>query len=415
MPVFVEIGRKSVGSCDNQCVTTRAQAEVLRSGVEQDAIADLRNADQLGIGERATVVAVRVDDEFDYLGRPRRVGDRDDMPSAPSDHSATLPTGVNVPGVAQRKTERLLNLVILLLNTRRPVTAAQIRDIVPGYPDGGEAFGRMFERDKAELRELGIPVAVEGLSNWDDEVGYLIRPGDYALPDIDLEPDEAAALALAARVWQQASLAEAASGAMLKLRAAGVDMSDVSLTGVEAHVTATEPAFEPLWQAVCDRRAVTFGYQGSGATVPTERHVEPWGVVSWHGRWYLAGQDRDRGESRVFRLDRVKGEVTSNGQSGEFVVPDNVDLRHMVAGTATQEPRRTARIRVRSGAGLGLRRRASSSTSADADQDVIDVDFVGADALADEIAGYGADAVVVEPDDVREIVVDRLRAAAGRA
>jgi proteasome accessory factor B len=317
--------------------------------------------------------------------------------------------------VAQRKTERLLNLVILLLNTRRPVTAAQIRDIVPGYPDGGEAFGRMFERDKAELRDLGIPVSVEGLSSWDDEVGYLIRPGDYALPDIELAPDEAAALALAARVWQQASLAEAASGAMLKLRAAGVDTSDVSLTGVEAHVTATEPAFEPLWQAVCDRRAVTFDYQGAGATLLTQRHVEPWGVVSWHGRWYLAGQDRDRGEARVFRLDRVKGEVKSTGQPGEFAVPDNVDVRQLVAGTATQEPRRTARIRVRSGAGLGLRRRATVSVTGDGDHDVIDVGFVGAEALADEVAGYGADAVILEPADVREIVITRLRAAAGRA
>jgi proteasome accessory factor B len=316
--------------------------------------------------------------------------------------------------VAQRKTERLLNLVILLLNTRRPVTAAQIHDIVPGYPDGSEAFNRMFERDKAELRELGIPVSVEGLSHWDDEVGYRIRPGDYALPDIELAPDEAAALALAAQVWQQASLAEAASGAMLKLQAAGVETGDVSLSGVETHVTATEPSFEPLWQAVCDRRSVTFHYQAAGAPSTTDRHVEPWGVVSWHGRWYVVGQDRDRGEPRVFRLDRVKGSVDVSGTSGEFVVPDGTDVRELVAGSATQEPQRRARIRVRSGAGLGLRRRATASVPDGDTHDVVDVGFTNADVLADEVAGYGADAVVLAPDDARESVVGRLRAVAGR-
>jgi proteasome accessory factor B len=191
-----------------------------------------------------------------------------------------------------------------------------------------------------------------------------------------------------------------------------VDTSDASLTGVEPHVTATEPAFEPLWQAVRDRRAVTFDYQAAGADAATERHLEPWGVVSWHGRWYVAGRDTDRGEPRVFRLDRIKGSVEA-GEPDGFVVPEDVDVRKMVAGTALQEPSRTARIRVRPEAGLGLRRRAVTSTP-DTDGDVIEVGFVGSDALADEVAGYGADAVVLEPSDVRDAVVQRLRAAAGR-
>src|SRR5437763_7990468 len=145
----------------------------------------------------------------------------------------------------------------------------------------------MFERDKSELRELGIPVTVEALSAFDDEVGYRIRPGDYALPDIDLAADEAAALALAARFWQQASLAGAASGALLKLRAAGVDTGDVSRTGVELSITSSEPAFGGVWAAVQQRRAMTFTYQNPQAPAPAARTIEPWGLVSWHGRWYV--------------------------------------------------------------------------------------------------------------------------------
>ena len=315
--------------------------------------------------------------------------------------------------MTQRKVERLLNLVICLLNTRRPITAAQIHDIVPGYPEGDEAFARMFERDKSELRELGVPVAVEALSSWDDEVGYLIRPGDYALPDIDLEADEAAALTLAARFWQQASLAGAASGALLKLRAAGVDTGDVSRTGVEVHVTSTEPAFAAVWEAVQQRRAMTFSYQNPQAQQPTARTIEPWGLVSWHGRWYVAGHDRDRGEPRVFRLDRIRSAVKLIGAPGDVVRPEGVDIREMVRGRfGTEELRRTAKIRVRRGAGMGLRRRASSVMAADADHDVVELPFASAEVLADEVAEYGADAVALEPEELRAAVIARLRAAA---
>jgi proteasome accessory factor B len=318
--------------------------------------------------------------------------------------------------VAQRKVERLLNLVICLLNTRRPITAAQIHDSVAGYPEGDEAFARMFERDKSELRELGVPVTVEALSAWDDEVGYRINPGDYALPDIDLAPDEAAALALAARFWQQASLAGAASGALLKLRAAGADTGDVSRTGVELHVTSTEPAFSAVWDAVQQRRPMSFAYHNPQSPKPAPRTVEPWGLVSWHGRWYVAGQDRDRGEPRVFRLDRVRGAVKLLGAAGDVVPPTDVDIRQMVRGRfGDDEARRTAVLRVRKEAGVGLRRRAVATRPDDAEHELVDIAFGSAEVLADEVAEYGADAVVLEPSDVRDAVVTRLRAAAAAA
>jgi proteasome accessory factor B len=319
---------------------------------------------------------------------------------------------VSVVAVTQRKVERLLNLVICLLNTSRPITAAQIHDIVPGYPEGDEAFARMFERDKAELRELGIPVTVEALSSWDDEFGYRIRPGDYALPDIELEPDEAAALALAARFWQQASLAGAATGALLKLRAAGVETGDATRTGVEVQVTSSEPAFAAVWDAVQQRRPMTFAYQNPQAPAPAERAIEPWGLVSWHGRWYVAGHDRDRGEPRVFRLDRIRGDVKLIGAGGDVVRPPDVDIREMVRGRFGGDTERTARVRVRRDAGVGLRRRATGVSPADGDHDIVEVPFTSADMLAEEIAEYGADAVLLEPPEVRAAVIERLRAAA---
>ena len=127
--------------------------------------------------------------------------------------------------MSRTRTERLVNLVICLLSTRRFLTAAQIAATVPGYehdpddPRDHEAFQRKFERDKAELRELGVPLETGTASVFDTEPGYRIARREYALPDIPLEPDEAAAVGIAARLWQHAGLAAAASSGLAKLRA----------------------------------------------------------------------------------------------------------------------------------------------------------------------------------------------------
>ena len=109
--------------------------------------------------------------------------------------------------MSKQKTERLLSLVVCLLSSRRYLTAAQIRAAVPGYPDAFDAFKRMFERDKDELRELGIPLEIGTNNPLDEEPGYRIPRQAYELPEITLEADEVAVLGLAARVWRRAELA----------------------------------------------------------------------------------------------------------------------------------------------------------------------------------------------------------------
>lgn len=322
--------------------------------------------------------------------------------------------------MAQRKTERLLNLVICLLATRRYISLDRIREAVPGYPDSDEAFKRMFERDKEELRELGVPLETGSNSVWDDEPGYRIRRSEYELPPISLEPGEAAVLALAARVWQRASLAGAASGALLKLRAAGVQTDSTALpipAGVEPRVDTAEPAFPALWRAVRDRRRVTFDYRPSGGGEPARRRLEPWGVVNWHGRWYAAGHDLDRGAVRVFRLERIAGEVRESSRPGTVRVPEGTDVRQIVVSGAADPPARTASIRIRVGAAEGLRRIASrgSPDGEGGGWEVAELGFSDPERLAGFVAGFGADAVVLEPEDVRQAVVRRLRAVAEAA
>jgi proteasome accessory factor B len=307
----------------------------------------------------------------------------------------------------------LLNLVICLLHTRSFLTAERIRDLVPGYDEtpSEEAFKRAFERDKEDLRDLGIPLETGTNSAFDDEPGYRIARRDYALPDITLEPDEAAAVGLAARMWSSATLGAAATRALRKLEAAGVDVTPLP-EGLQPRLEPSGPAFELLAEAVHDGRVVAFDYRTGTSAEPSRRSVEPWGLVCWHGRWYLVGHDRDREATRVFRVSRIVGRPGLVGPAGAVSRPDGVDLTAIVASYDRAVPTATAHVRVRAGRGHGLRRVASTVEPAGNGWDVATVTFADPERLADVVLPYGADAVVVDPPQVVEVVVRRLRAVA---
>jgi proteasome accessory factor B len=266
----------------------------------------------------------------------------------------------------------------------------------------------MFERDKEELRDLGIPLETGTDSHaHDDELGYRIARRDYELPPLSLEPDEAAALGLAARLWQSSSLAGATGSALLKLRAAGIDAPDAG-GALEPRVGSGEPAFEACLDAVTEGRQLQFSYRASGRPAPEPRTVDPWGVVWWHGRWYVVGHDTGRDDVRVFRLSRIVGPAVPIGEPGTVKVPADTDLRALVARMAGDDPTTTASVRVRSGAAWALRREATAVRPADDGWDLLEVGYSDPERFADRVAGYGADAVVEGPDEARDAVVRRL-------
>ena len=318
-----------------------------------------------------------------------------------------------------RKSERLLNLLITLLVSRTYVTKDRLRTVVEPYREAGDdAFEKMFERDKEELRSLGIPIEVGYVDRtFEDEPGYRIERAAFELPDIDLEPEEAAVIGLAARVWQHAGLAAATSDALVKLKAAGVTVDRAALDVVQPQLTAEEPAFEPLWDATRTHTPVRFDYRRSGDARVATRHLQPWGVVSVRGRWYVVGQDTDRAQPRVFRLSRVQGVVAEDGVAGAYAVPEGTDLRAMTQTLAPPPADQTGEVLVRRGAGHGLRRHAKPSdvqTDVPEGWDRLTVTYGASDAFADEVLGYGAEAVLLEPQHVRDDVVRRLREAAGQ-
>ncbi len=319
--------------------------------------------------------------------------------------------------VSRSRTERLVNLVICLLSTRRFLTAAQIAATVPGYehdpddPRDHDAFQRKFERDKAELRELGVPLETGTSSVFDAEPGYRIARRDYALPDIPLEPDEAAAVGIAARLWRHAGLAAAASSGLAKLRAAGVDVDPHATLGVEPVVTV-DPAFEPLTGAVRDRQAVTFDYRTPDDDAATSRRLQPWGVVCWRGRWYVVGYDLDRRAERCFRLSRMVGQVRRIGRPGAYSAPKDIDLITYVAhrsGPVERSGRAT--VLVRPGRGAGVRRWAEEIVPDPEPErgDRVVLRYAEPESFASWLVGYGPDVVVLDPPEVRAAALARLR------
>ncbi|PJN30687.1 WYL domain-containing protein [Streptomyces sp. CB02613] len=315
--------------------------------------------------------------------------------------------------MAIAKAERLMNLALCLLGTRRPLSKRELRGSIEAYLEAGsdDSFNRMFERDKDDLRELGL--VIETVENLDGDTGYLARRDSNRLPPITLDAEEAAALGLAAKVWQQARLAGAASGALQKLRAAGMPEAEDAYevhSALEPRIPVHEAAFEPLMLACRDRRPVTFDYRKANSARAEQRQVEPWTLECWRGHWYLAGWDRERGAERVFRLSRITGKVRSRAGAFSAEVPDVVTVRETVESWAGETATRTARIRLRAGAGYPLRSRATAVRDRGDGWDELEIPYGhGLDAWLVE---FGPDVVVEVPADLRADVVDRLRAVA---
>lgn len=319
------------------------------------------------------------------------------------------------------KSERLMNLVIMLLVARTPVTKDRIREVIEGYQTSSdEAFEKMFERDKAELRALGIPLELASIDKFfDDEQGYRIARDAFELPELDLEPDELAVLGLAARVWQHAGLAATTSSALVKLKAAGYEVDRDALDVLQPRVEAEDPAFEALLDFTLSRTPISFEYRRPSDLATSRRRLEPWAVVTSRDRWYVIGRDLDRDATRMFRLSRIQGEVTAAGAAGAFEVPPGTDIRALTASLTPARPTDQATVLARRGSAVLLRRRASAvegpvtGPDGSPDWDRLVVPTYSTAEFAGEVMAHLGDVVAVEPPELRQLVLERLEALSG--
>ncbi|MFS0893688.1 helix-turn-helix transcriptional regulator [Microbacterium sp. 179-I 3D3 NHS] len=312
--------------------------------------------------------------------------------------------------------ERLTNLVVALMATEIGLTKQQILDNVSGYrqrADAGtraDALEKMFERDKDELRSLGVPIETIGdAADPNDlrEARYRIPQAEYDLPaDIEFTAAELAVLRLAGSVWSAESASLDAQSGVRKIRALGID-GDEPIIGFAPRITARDAAFAPLQDAIEKSRVVVFDYLKPGEAVPRRRSIRPLALVDYEARWHVFGIDVDIEEDRMFLLSRIVGDVTITPDTFDPALRDGAGERAL-AGLERVAAENSALLEVTPGteAALRLGRRAAPAAQG------ITVPFVDLHILADELASYGPEVRVVEPASLRDEVVTRLEAVA---
>lgn len=318
------------------------------------------------------------------------------------------------------RTERLLNLLIALLNTRYGLPRSELRETVYRDVAGNDvSFGRMFERDKTDLRNFGFDVETVTDLGWSEDdpatTRYRIGKESNRLPDVELSPGEWTVILLASQLWERAALGSAAANALRKLQASS-RLTDVELpVGVQPRIKPAGQAFDDLVAAMHAQHPVTFSYLAGSTGKDEQRTVEPWGLGSRFGQWYLVGYDRIRQAPRHFRLSRLTSAVTVLDKES-YTPPRNFSIRAEL-DRLPELPLRTAQVEVRAGRLLGLRQRAMAGTGVHPDTpddgfDRLDVQYRDVEVLAEELASYGPDAVAVAPAELVTAVRRRLRAAA---
>jgi proteasome accessory factor B len=320
--------------------------------------------------------------------------------------------------VSNDRTERLVNLVLCLLSSRRFQTSTRIARTVPGYEHNHDdkkahdAFQRKFERDKAELRRIGIPLQSGIDYLGDGEPGYRIARSDFELPQIEFTDAEAAAVAAAARLWQQPELQSGSSDALRKLRAAGIDVDSHAAASPVTSLPGAEAALAPFLEAVASRRAVVFDYFGSRDESAQQRRIQPWGCAAWRGRWYVAGWDLDRAAQRCFRLSRISGKVRLTGPEGAFTIPEDVDVLAFASASEDRPLPTRATVLVRPKRAWGVRRRADQIGPRTSEGDQACFSYTDTAATAAWLASFGADVLVTDPPELVKETVACLQALA---
>lgn len=301
--------------------------------------------------------------------------------------------------------ERLVNLVAALIDTPRPLSRAEIGERIEGYSSDPDAFRRNFERDKDLLRQMGLPVVTEIPEGGSGEdAGYRIPRELYELPDPGLDEAELAALRLAASVVQmEGEWSDALVLALRKLGGAADDGAGRVSPGQAA--VPSEAAAAAAFAAVGERRQVRFTYRGE------DRLVDPWRLSFHRGHWYLAGLDHGRGEERLFRLDRVDGQLEAVGPPAAFARPTVAEASPPPPWRMGDDEEQLARVWFDAEQATWAAQQLGPAATMEPHPDgsaTFEVAVTNAAALRSFVLGYLDHAEILGPPELRESMVDWL-------
>jgi proteasome accessory factor B len=308
-----------------------------------------------------------------------------------------------------RKIERLINLTIALLATKRYLTKSEIFKTIEGYEGSAESKERMFERDKDDLRSLGIEIEVGSFDPlFSDEAGYRIKQEKYQFDLGEITPVEVSLLSLAAQAWQEASFGDVAQSALLKLKSMGIPGDELLIPIAVHKLDDGGQDISLISKAIASHQQISFEYLDANLST-TDRKVVPLSLSSRSGFWYIAGVDQDVQEIRTFRLDRIRNQITAGDTPSGFEAPEGFSAK---ASVSVMNPNGFAVIDLRKGKGAALRALASSLQSL-GEWDQLKIPIFNLESLSALILWHGLDVIVQEPESLKNLIIDHLEALVG--
>lgn len=327
--------------------------------------------------------------------------------------------------VEETKAERLIKLIAYLLDSIKPVSLNKLRTTVYcGHKLDDASLRRMFERDKEELREMGIAIKTIKDELF-GEYYYTIESKDYYLPDIDFEIDELFSLSVISRFFLGSGtpFSGYAHSALLKIASGACAGEEEQLAvSMAPHIHLVERPekslpLERIFQGITRRKLLTFEYRALVSPKPVKRTVEPYGLVCKNGFWYLVGKCRLRNEIRCFKVDRITSNISVNKKKPkepDFDVPPDFNLRDAVSWETLAAPgNETIEVAVEISPKIGFLKSSSpfkilSEKRRKNGSSMIVFEVGHPERFLDWILDYGTEARIVSPDYIKAIALDRM-------
>lgn len=304
--------------------------------------------------------------------------------------------------MSDRKTERLINLTLALLATKRYLKKSEILANVQGYEGTQEAKERMFERDKDDLRSLGIEIEVGDLDIFfEDEPGYRIPQKSYELNVPNLTSRELALLSIASSFWNDSILAPSAQSGIRKLRSLGIPATLDFEFRMKYRFDNPSQLLEEIAKAILQKSEISFAYDSSSLKT---RHLQPYRIVFWNGFWYLIGMDLDRKAIRLFKISRFLGGVEMSKKKNQFEIPQDFDVSKYLPKNEISIIH-NAKVEIKKDSAILLRERGKLISQGE-DFDTYEINFEHERIFLREIIWHGANVRIIEPANLVEQLLD---------
>ena len=305
--------------------------------------------------------------------------------------------------MSAQKTERLINLTLALLATKRHLTKSEIFKAVAGYSGSPETMERMFERDKDELRSLGIEIEVKGIDPlFEDEQGYLIRSETFQLSENEFTKEELLYLTMAANLWHDSALGSDSKAALLKIQSLSGPIESDAVNTPAVRDSESAALLSTAFEAVDTEQLIKFGYKGK------ERTAQPFGLYTRDGFWYLVA--REETEIKSFKLLRIEGKIVKEGKAGSFKKPPEFDLIKFLSNSRSEQEI-LAQVYVRKEQAHVLRSKYSAK-EINEEWDLMSIPYIYEQEIIETILWYGANIIVNSPASLRSEVISRLKVIA---